>query len=185
MLTFLNSQCQEKNARVLSMKKTLPFKTIKKIPLVDTQPDLYLILRFLCIPLEKSHVPLVENRWPIWWLNMWQHIFFPQGGTVWYTMMTCNDVSHIITSGMKQKNIISKNWTGLNGFSAEQLLYEVKYKCHCLLKLDVVNKLPVINTLNLKSLKTTVLRTWLRSWIWGRSTVEVRFDEDSDGKVIS
>ncbi len=30
MLTFLNSRCQEKNARVLSMKKTLPFKTIKK-----------------------------------------------------------------------------------------------------------------------------------------------------------
>ncbi len=52
------------------MKKTLPFKTIKKkIALVDTRPDLYLILRFLCIPLEKAHEPLVvhvphfENRW--------------------------------------------------------------------------------------------------------------------------
>ncbi len=72
MLTFLNSRCQEKNARVLSMKKTLPFKTIKKIALVDTRPDLYLILRFLCVPLEESHVSLVvrvphfENRWPRW-----------------------------------------------------------------------------------------------------------------------
>ncbi len=42
------------------MKKTLPFKTIeKKIALVDTRPDLYLILRFLCVPLEEAHVPLV------------------------------------------------------------------------------------------------------------------------------
>ncbi len=68
MLTFLNSRYQEKNARVFSMKKTLPFKTIKKIALVDTRPDLYLILRFLCVPLDEAHVPLVvrvphfENR---------------------------------------------------------------------------------------------------------------------------
>ncbi len=42
------------------MKKTLPFKTIKKkFALVDTRPDLYLILRFLCVPLEEAHVPLV------------------------------------------------------------------------------------------------------------------------------
>ncbi len=42
------------------MKKMLPFKTIKKkITLVDTRPDLYLILRFLCVPLEEAHVPLV------------------------------------------------------------------------------------------------------------------------------
>ncbi len=42
------------------MKKTLPFKTIKKkIALVDTRRDLYLILRFLCVTLEESHVPLV------------------------------------------------------------------------------------------------------------------------------
>ncbi len=51
------------------MKKTLPFKTIKKNALVDTRPDLHLILRFLCVPLEEAHVPLVvrvphfENRW--------------------------------------------------------------------------------------------------------------------------
>ncbi len=42
------------------MKKTLPFKTIKKkIALVDTRSDLYLILRFLCVPLDEAHVPLV------------------------------------------------------------------------------------------------------------------------------
>ncbi len=54
-------------------KKTLPFKKKKKkkkkIALVDTRPDLYLILRFLCVPLEQAHVPLVvrvphfENHW--------------------------------------------------------------------------------------------------------------------------
>ncbi len=43
------------------MKKTLPFKTIKKkFALVDTRPDLYLILRFLCVPLE-ARVPHFEN----------------------------------------------------------------------------------------------------------------------------
>ncbi len=48
--------------------KTLPFKK-KKIALLDTRPDLYLILRFLCVPLEQAHVPLVvrvshfENHW--------------------------------------------------------------------------------------------------------------------------
>ncbi len=36
---------------------------------MDTRPDLYLILRFLCVPLEEAHVPLVvrephfENHW--------------------------------------------------------------------------------------------------------------------------
>ncbi len=69
MLTFLNSRCQEKNARVLSMKRRSHLKQLKKIALVDTRPDLYLILRFLYVPLEKSHVPLVvrvphfENYW--------------------------------------------------------------------------------------------------------------------------
>ncbi len=44
------------------MKKTLPFKTItKKIALVDTRSDLYLILRFLCVPLDEAHVPLVVS----------------------------------------------------------------------------------------------------------------------------
>ncbi len=51
------------------MKKTLTFKQFKKIALVDMRPDLYLILRFLCVPLEEDHVPLVvrvphfENHW--------------------------------------------------------------------------------------------------------------------------
>ncbi len=26
---------------------------------MDTRPDLYLILRFLCVPLEEAHIPLV------------------------------------------------------------------------------------------------------------------------------
>ncbi len=36
---------------------------------MDTRPDLYLILRFLCVPLDEAHVPLVvhvphfENHW--------------------------------------------------------------------------------------------------------------------------
>ncbi len=51
------------------MKKTLPFKTIKKSLWWTRRPDLYLILRFLCVPLEEAHVPLVvrvphfENHW--------------------------------------------------------------------------------------------------------------------------
>ncbi len=61
---------------------------------------------------------------------------------------------------IKQKNIISKNVTGLNGFTAEQLLYAVKYKCHCHLMVDVVNKQPVVKILILKLLKTIVLRIW-------------------------
>ncbi len=67
------------------------------------------------------------------------------------------DVSLKITSGIKQKNIIR---TGLNGFAAEQLLYVVKYKCHCHLMVDVVNKQPVIKILILKLLRMIVLRIW-------------------------
>ncbi len=78
------------------------------------------------------------------------------------------DVSLIITAGIKQNNIMSKNVTGLNGCTAEQLLYEMKYKCNCDLMVDVVNKLPVIKIFILKSLKMIVLRIWLRSWIWAR-----------------
>ncbi len=50
------------------MKKTLPLKKKKKkIALVDTRPDLYLILRFLCVPLEQRFsncggASLVGNR---------------------------------------------------------------------------------------------------------------------------
>ncbi len=61
---------------------------------------------------------------------------------------------------IKQKNIISKNITGLNGFTGEQLLYAVKYKCHCHLMVDVVNKQPVIKILILKLLKSIILRIW-------------------------
>ncbi len=64
------------------MKKTLPFKTIKKkIALVDTRPDLYLILRFLCVPLDEAHVPLVvrvphfENRC-ITWFNYFKSLLW-------------------------------------------------------------------------------------------------------------
>ncbi len=67
------------------------------------------------------------------------------------------DVSLKISPGIKQKNIIR---TGLNGFTAEQLLYAVKYKCHCHWMVDVGNKQPVIKILILKLLKTTVLRIW-------------------------
>ncbi len=57
---ILKFSVPEKNARVLSMKKTLPFKTIKKKNCFGGHaPDLYLILRFLCVPLEEAHVPLV------------------------------------------------------------------------------------------------------------------------------
>ncbi len=41
------------------MKKTLPFKTIKKKNRFGGHADLYLILRFLCVPLDEAHVPLV------------------------------------------------------------------------------------------------------------------------------
>ncbi len=44
------------------------------------------------------------------------------------------------TVSIKQKNISSKNWTGLNGFAAEQLLYAMKYKRHRHLMVEVVNK---------------------------------------------
>ncbi len=45
-------------------------------------------------------------------------------------------------------------------FTAEQLLYAVKYKRHCHLMVDVVIKQPVIKLLILKLLKTIVLRIW-------------------------
>ncbi len=106
-----------------------------------------------------------------------QCIFIPRGGTVWYTMMTwCfthNYCRHKTNKYHQQK---------LNGFTAEQLLYEMKYKCHYHLMLNVVNKLPVIKLiLNMKSLKTIVLRIWLSSWIWADAecTVEVRSDDDA------
>ncbi len=43
------------------MKRRSHLKQFKKIALVDTRPDLYLILRFLCVPLEEAHVPLVVH----------------------------------------------------------------------------------------------------------------------------
>ncbi len=69
----------------------------------------------------------------------------------WHCLIHNDDVMfYSITAGIKQKNI-SKNLTGLNGFTAEQLLYAFKYKCHCHLMVDVVmNKLPVIKILNMK-----------------------------------
>ncbi len=76
----------------------------------------------------------------------------------WHCIIDNNDVTFHFTAGIKQKNIISKNVTGLNGYTAEQLLYAIKYKCHCHLMVDVVNKLPVIKLLFLKSLKMLVLR---------------------------
>ncbi len=47
---------------------------------MDTRPDLYLILRFLCVPLEEAHVPLVvrvphfENHCTS---AIQDHFFFP------------------------------------------------------------------------------------------------------------
>ncbi len=61
------------------------------------------------------------------------------------------DVSLKITAGLKQKHI---SRTGLNGFTAEQILY------YWHLIVDVVNKQPVIKILILKLLKTIVLRIW-------------------------
>ncbi len=73
----------------------------------------------------------------------------------------------------------------LDGFTAEQILYTVKYKCPCHLMVDVVNKQPMIQILILKLLKTIV---W--EYGWDREceadagcTVEVRSDGDSDGKI--
>ncbi len=59
-MNILELSVREKNTRVLSMKKTLPFKTIKKncLPrekknaLVDTRPNLYL----------NSEIPLRTTR---------------------------------------------------------------------------------------------------------------------------
>ncbi len=51
------------------------------------------------------------------------------------------DISLKITTGIKLNNIIR---TGLNGFTAEQLLYTVKYTSHCHFMVDVVNKQPMI-----------------------------------------
>ncbi len=61
---------------------------------------------------------------------------------------------------IKQKNIITKIFTGLNGFTAEQILYAAKYKYHRHLMVDVVNMQPVIKILILKLLKAIVLRIW-------------------------
>jgi len=68
------------------------------------------------------------------------------------------DVSLKITAGINQKNIIR---TVLNGFTAEQLLYAVKYKFHYHLMVAVVNKQPVIKILILKLLKRSF-------WEYGR-----------------
>ncbi len=63
------------------------------------------------------------------------------------------DVSLKISPGINLKNIIR---TGLNGFTAEQLLCAVKYKFHCF--------------------ENMVERKY--------EPVEVRSDDDSDGKTI-
>ncbi len=90
----------------------------------------------------------------------------------------------LITTSIKQKNIISKNVTGLNDFTAEQLLYAMKYKCHCNLMLDVANKLAVILTFwsHLK------LSFWEYGWdreyeADAECTLECTLDNDSDGKI--
>ncbi len=76
-----------------------------------------------------------------------------------------------MSPGIRQKNIIR---TGLDGFTAEQILYAVKHKCHCHLMVDVVNKPPVIKILILKLLRMIVLS----------HAVEVCSDDESDGKNI-
>ncbi len=77
----------------------------------------------------------------------------------------------IITAGINQKNIISKNWTEWLEFlncRAITVRNEICAKCHCHLMVDVVNKLSAIKILISRSLKTLVLRIWLRSRIWTR-----------------
>ncbi len=84
---------------------------------------------------------------------------------------------------LKQKNIVGKNFTGLNGFTAEHLLYTMK--CHCHLMVDAVNKLSVIKILTLKTLKAIVLRIWLKARIWVRkSSAQMKpFHVSKDNKI--
>ncbi len=65
---------------------------------MDTRPDLYLILRFLCVPLEKSHVPLVvrvphfENRCiRIYYRSQFEHCV----NVIINVLSTCFVTTHI------------------------------------------------------------------------------------------
>ncbi len=129
--------------------------------------------------LKTRGMLMCKYIFPAHWLNV-HRFFIPRGGTVWYTMTMWWFTKNYEMVLIKQKNIISKKITGLNGFTAKQLLYAAKYKCHCHLKVVVVNKQPVIKILILKLLKTF--------WEYGRDheyePVEVRSDDGRDGKII-
>ncbi len=106
----------------------------------------------------------------IWWLIPWE-------STVWYTMTTCftqNDHRHktkfiriiLFSQFDLLLNIISKNWTGLNG------LLQSNYRMHWNINVTVI----------------WFWSYWKRSfWEYGRDReyepVEVRSDDGSDGKT--
>ncbi len=50
-------------AECSAWKRRSYLKQLKKIAFVDTRPDLYLILRFICVPLDEAHVPLVYDTY--------------------------------------------------------------------------------------------------------------------------
>ncbi len=89
-------------------------------------------------------------------------LLFPRGGTVWYTMMTwCFTHNY---RRHKTNEYHQYKFTGLNSSTAEHLLYAMKYKCHCHLMLDVINKLSVVKILNMKSLKTMMIKIICSYW---------------------
>ncbi len=89
-----------------------------------------------------------------------------------------------MSPGIRQKNIIR---TGLDGFTAEQILYAVKHKCHCHLMVDVVNKQPVIKILILKLLRMIVLSQWkcaLTMKAMVKTSAQIEPFQDSKGNEI-
>ncbi len=87
----------------------------------------------------------------IWWLIPW-------GGTVWDTMTTWCFTQNYLSHKTKEYHQQKCNW--FEWLTAEQLLYALKYKRHCHLRVDVVNKQPVIEILILKLLRMIVFKIW-------------------------
>ncbi len=50
---------KKRRSHLKRLKKFASLEKKKKNALVDTRSNLYLIQRFLCVPLEGAHVPLV------------------------------------------------------------------------------------------------------------------------------
>ncbi len=61
--------------------------------------------------------PIHISILPTWWLNKYNAYLFLE--VALFDTQRCHDDSLIITAGIKQKNIISRNWTGLYGFTAK------------------------------------------------------------------